>query len=203
MIKLVSSDFVGTGDTSRNSAMPERPWWKRSNCISNSGSRTRRASRAGLRRIRGKTAAAEKGTRRTAPLPAWAMRSAHCPLRPGHCPLRQRIVRMPITPPQCGLSPERNAPPCCLLRAPRYCSQLSALSAPLSLCALSSALRSQRRFALSAPLSASPISRSPSLSAVTTTLRSQLALSLLHSVTTSTAAAGRTQTQKRRSGWRG
>ena len=90
------------------------------------------------------------------------MRSAHCPLRLGHCPLRQRIVRMPITPPQCGLSPERNAPPCCLLRAPRYCSQLSALSAPLSLCALSSALRSQRRFALSAPLSASPISRSPS-----------------------------------------
>ena len=135
------------------------------------------------------SSASQKGTRRTASLPAWAMRSAHCPLRLGHCPLRQRIVRMPITPPQCGLSPERNAPPCCLLRAPRYCSQLSALSAPLSLCALSSALRSQRRSALSAPLSASPISRSPSLSAVTTTLRSQLALSLLHSVTTSTAPA--------------
>ena len=137
----------------------------------------------------GSPSASQRGTRRTASLPAWAMRSAHCPLRLGHCPLRQRIVRMPITPPQCGLSPERNAPPCCLLRAPRYCSQLSALSAPLSLCALSSALRSQRRFALSAPLSASPISRSPSLSAVTTTLRSQLALSLLHSVTTSTAPA--------------
>ena len=42
----------------------------------------------------------EKGTRRTASLPAWAMRSAHCPLRPGHCPLHQRIVRMRITPPQ-------------------------------------------------------------------------------------------------------
>ena len=70
------------------------------------------------------------------------MRSAHCPLRPGHCPLRQRIVRMPITPPQCGLSPERNAPPCCLLRAPHCRSQLCALSAALS--SALSALRSQR-----------------------------------------------------------
>ena len=41
------------------------------------------------------SSASQKGTRRTASLPAWAMRSAHCPLRPGHCPLRQRIVRMP------------------------------------------------------------------------------------------------------------
>ena len=80
------------------------------------------------------------------------MRSAHCPLRPGHCPLRQRIVRMPITPPQCGLSPERNAPPCCLLRAPHYRSQLSAPRSQL--CALSAALSS---------------SRSPPLPAMTTT----------------------------------
>ena len=92
-------------DTSRNSAMPERPWWKRSNCISRSGSRTRRASRAGLRRIRGKTAAAEKGTRRTAPLPAWAMRSAHCPLRPGHCPLRRDSDS-----PQSGFALSRRTP---------------------------------------------------------------------------------------------
>ena len=35
------------------------------------------------------SSASQKGTRRTASLPAWAMRSAHCPLR-------QRIVRMPI-----------------------------------------------------------------------------------------------------------
>ena len=42
------------------------------------------------------SSASQKGTRRTASLPAWAMRSAHCPLRLGHCPLRQRIVRMPI-----------------------------------------------------------------------------------------------------------
>ena len=58
-------------------------------------------------------------------------------MRSAHCPLRQRIVRMPITPPQCGLSPERNAPPCCLLRAPRYRSQLSAPRSQL--CALSAA----------------------------------------------------------------
>ena len=65
-------------DTSRNSAMPERPWWKRSNCISKSGSRTRRASRAGLRRIRGKTAAAEKGDKAHCPTPS--MGNALCPL---------------------------------------------------------------------------------------------------------------------------
>ena len=65
-------------DTSRNSAMPERPWWKRSNCISNSRSRTRRASRAGLRRIRGKTAAAEKGDKAHCPTPS--MGNALCPL---------------------------------------------------------------------------------------------------------------------------
>ena len=58
--------------------MPERPWWKRSNCISKSGSRTRRASRAGLRRIRGKTAAAEKGDKAHCPTPS--MGNALCPL---------------------------------------------------------------------------------------------------------------------------
>ena len=100
------------------------------------------------------------------------MRSAHCPLRPGHCPLRQRIVRMPITPPQCGLSPERNAPPCCLLRAPHYRSQLCALRSQRRTAALSSALsaplsaRRSQRCALSAALSSS---RSPPLPAMTTT----------------------------------
>ena len=75
------------------------------------------------------SSASQKGTRRTASLPAWAMRSAHCPLH-------QRIVRMPITPPQCGLFPERNAPRCCCLpratscsNAPRCSSQLVAPSA--------------------------------------------------------------------------
>ena len=53
---------------------------------------------------------------------AWAMRSAHCPLRPGHCPLRQRIVRMPITPPQCGLSPNETRPSCVAAVDCCYCA---------------------------------------------------------------------------------
>jgi len=73
----------------------------------------------------GKQQPQKRGTRRTAPLPAWAMRSAHCPLRPGHCLLHQRIVRMRITPPQCGLCPERNTPRCCCCCSPRATSSCS------------------------------------------------------------------------------
>ena len=108
----------------------------------------------------GKQQPQKRGTRRTAPLPAWAMRSAHCPLRPGHCPLHQRIVRMRITPLSVACVPKETrlvavavARPVLPPRAltPRAVAPSLLLLAP-----------SRRAFALS-------FCRSPSLSAVTTT----------------------------------
>ena len=94
------------------------------------------------------SSASQKGTRRTASLPAWAMRSAHCPLRLGHCPLRQRIVRMPHHTPSVWLVSRKKR--ATLLPAARPALLLSAF------CALRAALtlRSQLCFALSAPLCA-------------------------------------------------
>ena len=139
--------------------MPERPWWKRSNCISKSGSRTRRASRAGLRRIRGKTAAAEKGDKAHCPTPS--MGNALCPLSVAPRTLSVAptdSAHAPSHPLSVACLPKETRHPaaCCV---PRTVALSSALSAPLS------ALRSQR-CALSAALSSS---RSPPLPAMTTT----------------------------------
>ena len=168
-------------DTSRVSAMPERLWWKRSNCISNSRSRTRRASRAGLRRIRGKTAAAEKGDKAHCPTPS--MGNALCPLSVAPRTLSVApadSAHAHHTPSVWLVSRKKRAS---LLLLAAACRVLPRALTPRAVApSLLPLAPSRRAFALS-------FCRSPSLSAVTTTLRSQLALSLLHSVTTSTAPA--------------
>ena len=92
---------------------------------------------------------------------------------------RQRIVPGPITPPQCGLSPESRVAVAVAARPVLPPRALTPRAVAPSLLLLAP---SRRAFALS-------FCRSPSLSAVTTTLRSQHCSQPLRSVTTSTAPA--------------